>query len=37
LHGVPVPARLAGDDAEAVALIAEINAMAPNFSPPDMS
>jgi hypothetical protein len=37
LHGVPVPARLAGDDAEASALIAEINAMAPNFAPPAMS
>lgn len=34
LHGVPVPARLAGDDAEATALIAEIGAMAPDFSPP---
>jgi len=34
LHGVPVPARLAGDDAEATALIAEIGAMSPDFSPP---
>lgn len=33
LHGVPIPAREAGDDAEAVALLAEISAMAPNFSP----
>lgn len=37
LHGVPVPARLAGDDAEATVLIAEINAMAPDFSPRTMA
>lgn len=34
LHGVPVPAREAGADAAAAALLAEIGAMAPNFSPP---
>lgn len=37
LHGVPVPARLAGNDAEATALIADISATAPNFAPPEKS
>lgn len=37
LHGVPVPARLAGDDLDAAVLIAEISAMAPKFSPPGQS
>lgn len=34
LHGVPIPARLAGDDPAAAALIAQLTAMAPDFSPP---
>lgn len=34
LHGVPVPARLAGNDAASAELIAQICAMAPDFSPP---
>ena len=36
VHGVPVPARLAGDDAEA-SLACRINAMAPDFAPPGRS
>lgn len=33
LHGVPVPARLAGGDPEALAIIDELCSHAPNFSP----
>ncbi len=33
LHGIPVPARLAGDDEEARAIIADLCEHAPDFSP----